>query len=91
MISFSLAMLTVLQLSEQQGKNWTADVDLKDESSAIQLSIGINPTYSVGASMMQAITPSITLGGDGSLQTQLINCYIKVLYFRHRNLFRREV
>lgn len=64
------SLKTNFTISEQQGKNWTADVDFKDDSSAIQLSIGINPTYSAGASMMQAITPSITLGGTGTYSVE---------------------
>lgn len=51
-------------MSDQQGNNLSLDMNFVDESSSTQLSASNNSgSNAVGVSYMQALTPTLALGG----------------------------
>lgn len=62
----------VSQLKDDQ-KELTANIDVADESSATQLEFSTSGNgNTIGISYMQAITPSLTLGGTKRLHNSLL-------------------
>jgi hypothetical protein len=62
----SIGMKTSFMINEQQGRNLTVDLDIRDGSSLTQFSASQSGTLSLGLSYMQSISPTLTLGGSGT-------------------------